>query len=592
MELEPQMRMVPRVSEGDLSSSQTLLDAEPTSNQIPSTIKPTQDFHPRILKRERTIIGWWKYEILASFVAVGALMALMLIMSYFQGRPQDEISLPGSLQLSAIIAALSTVIRAALLVPVTSALSQDAWLWLADPKQRPSRKSRLVDMEVTDEASRGPWGCLLFLFEARRRYTAFIAALVIILSLTISTFTQQTLVFEMLPIHSGRIIIPNIPRSQSWSTYQAISDASTRYLSSSIKAAINHGFFASNIQPVPVSCITGNCTWPETASLAVCGGCTESTFTMECDPDSTRKQYCNYTSPSGTKFLNESGVYFASMNGQGAIYNSSDDNRRYLANWDLGGVNSSLYLPDSWNRTTYKSQECALWVCVKSYSAIVQGTHQVTTEIAEWSTIIDRGNYTSGHKVNSTFGNPLHDLNPGGRNYSVTDQAIGQINIFMSGFFNGNVYMPGMHGIGYSNDFIELFYNATMHNALDAFVKNIAMSMSNVFRTAEPAQDDYFNGTASTLSVVIRWRWMAIPIILVALSVIVSAINIVRTYKTGVGAWKGSPLALLACDIDLQLKYVAAVNMDVPNGLSKSIGGSKVVLTKDDQAGWIFQVSN
>jgi hypothetical protein len=183
----------------------------------------------------------------------------------------------------------------------------------------------------------------------------------------------------------------------------------------------------------------------------------------------------------------------------------------------------------------------------------------------------------------------LYSSDPNGGSYTVADIAAYELQKYMPSFFTGTAGAPdGTRGISYSNDFVEVIYNATVNMDLDALVKNIALSMSNVFRTAEPAQDDVYNGTASALSVSAKWIWLTLPIVLVALSLLLSMINIVRTYRNELGAWKGGPLALLVCDIDPQVKATALANMDVPDGLVKSIGNVKVVLAKN-QGGWVFE---
>jgi hypothetical protein len=48
---------------------------------------------------------------------------------------------------------------------------------------------------------------------------------VTILSLGISTFTQQIVVYEVLPLGHGVPNVPNIPRSQSWSSAEGLQDA-------------------------------------------------------------------------------------------------------------------------------------------------------------------------------------------------------------------------------------------------------------------------------------------------------------------------------------------------------------------------------
>jgi hypothetical protein len=88
----------------------------------------------------------------------------------YDGHSLNDLNLPYSLTLNGIVAVIATLNRVALMVSVGSAMSQEAWLWFSPVKQRQNCRSRLGDLELSDAASRGAWGSLVFLFVARRRY--------------------------------------------------------------------------------------------------------------------------------------------------------------------------------------------------------------------------------------------------------------------------------------------------------------------------------------------------------------------------------------------------------------------------------------
>jgi hypothetical protein len=62
-----------------------------------------------------------------------------------------------------MISLLATVTKAAILSTVTAALSQFKWLWIRDGK---SNKA-LQDLQLFDDASRGPLGALMMLLHKR-----------------------------------------------------------------------------------------------------------------------------------------------------------------------------------------------------------------------------------------------------------------------------------------------------------------------------------------------------------------------------------------------------------------------------------------
>lgn len=125
--------------------------------------------HPRLNSkpRESSFFRWWLFELLASVISIASLISLILVLRHYSGRGIQELDLPYSLTLNGIVAAISTVNRVALMVPVGAAMSQEAWLWFS--QQKDICRSRLVDLEDSDAASRGAWGSFLFLCKARRR---------------------------------------------------------------------------------------------------------------------------------------------------------------------------------------------------------------------------------------------------------------------------------------------------------------------------------------------------------------------------------------------------------------------------------------
>ena len=146
-------------------------DGEDASGLIGSqTERPIQNsarhFNPGVL----SCLRWWIPELFASLLSICTFVSIMLILRIYHGRPLNKIDLPSSLTLNTLIALLSTVNRVALMVPVGSAMSQEVWLWFSNPRSKSNRRARLRDLELSNAASRGAWGSLLFLFSGRSRY--------------------------------------------------------------------------------------------------------------------------------------------------------------------------------------------------------------------------------------------------------------------------------------------------------------------------------------------------------------------------------------------------------------------------------------
>jgi hypothetical protein len=137
---------------------------------IDSSASGSSQSHPRTGLSRISFLRWWLPELFSSFLSVAALASTVIVLRIYDGRGLDELNLPSSLTLNGVIAAIATFNRVALMVPVGSAMSQEAWLWFSPVKQRQACRSRLEDLELSDAASRGPWGSFVFLYRARRRY--------------------------------------------------------------------------------------------------------------------------------------------------------------------------------------------------------------------------------------------------------------------------------------------------------------------------------------------------------------------------------------------------------------------------------------
>lgn len=107
----------------------------------------------------------WLPEILASILSLLSLISILVLVSHYHGRGVQELAVYHALSLNGLIALLSTVTRAALMVPIGSILSQEALLWLST-----SRGAELEDLEISDAASRGASGSLVLLFKVQKRY--------------------------------------------------------------------------------------------------------------------------------------------------------------------------------------------------------------------------------------------------------------------------------------------------------------------------------------------------------------------------------------------------------------------------------------
>jgi hypothetical protein len=117
-----------------------------------------------------SFLRWWFPEILASIISVASLLSTVIVVRHYDGLGLNNLNLPNSLTLNGIIAAIATINRVALMVPVGSAMSQEVWLWFSSVAHKDTCHSRFLDLHLSDAASRGAWGSLVFLLVARKRF--------------------------------------------------------------------------------------------------------------------------------------------------------------------------------------------------------------------------------------------------------------------------------------------------------------------------------------------------------------------------------------------------------------------------------------
>ena len=349
-------------------------------NAIPSASTPQR--RRQAHSARLAFFRWWIPEILASILSICAILAIAVVLKVYDGRGLDNLNLPTSFTLNGLIAAIATFDRVFLIVPVGSAISQEAWLWFAHNDHKVHPRSRLRDLNLSDSASRGAWGALIFTFYTPWRWLTVFGCLISILSLTIGTFTQQLIAIENMPVtdDSSTLIPGNVQRTQLFDNFTGNPAEAAWGPLLNMKAAIYNGFMTPNIDPVLASCPSGNCTFPPTPSLAICGDCAPITYSL----DACNSTQCNYTTPAGSIFQMENwtamdeGVGFVSQVSRGYHFPTEKGDIFYLTNFETLGASYGCYSEciESQKHPAYTAHECALWFCVNTYNTTIANGKQ------------------------------------------------------------------------------------------------------------------------------------------------------------------------------------------------------------------------
>ena len=127
---------------------------------------PSKQVHSTLKSRyERAFTDWWLWEVLAVLFSLGTFSALVTILIVYDGHSIAH--LPQRLSLNAIISILSTISRTTLMFSVSATLSQFKWLSFS------GRTRQLKNLQLYDDASRGPLGSSILLMSEKGRWVWF-----------------------------------------------------------------------------------------------------------------------------------------------------------------------------------------------------------------------------------------------------------------------------------------------------------------------------------------------------------------------------------------------------------------------------------
>jgi hypothetical protein len=294
------------------------------AHEMSSRPKPAPSY-PRY-----SVFRAWGFELGAILLAVGLVVAIMVLLATHEGLPAPNWG--QHLNLNALLALLSTILRAALVVIVAQVISQRKWEWLSE-SSRP-----LSTLQDFDSGSRGGLGALsLIKTVLLKDITTLLAAVILVVSFLIGPAVQQASRTTecSFPAPGLNASVPYghyIPRrgGYDWTSFDSAAGTPTPDIMAAIlSAAIDPTGVEHRISP---SCSTGNCTFPNMrdndkstdfhaistdtthSTVAMCSVCTDVTSLVSLkNVSDTSYNYTTYMAynvlPNG---LNVSAEYYTS----------------------------------------------------------------------------------------------------------------------------------------------------------------------------------------------------------------------------------------------------------------------------------------
>ncbi|KAI1416841.1 hypothetical protein F5Y13DRAFT_204215 [Hypoxylon sp. FL1857] len=370
----------------------------------------------------------WNWEVGALVLSFTALITLLVILIYVDGRPLDQWK--STLSLNTLVSGLGAVSRTSLGFAISSCLGQVKWNWF---KKRPDN---LIAFDRFDDASRGPWGSLWLIIWLRGAHWVTIGAVVTIILMGFEPFLQAVISFsgqKDICVDSSRTQLGRCEALDVGSYTGAGSNPTTTKtltptnLSISVElyaslpdlgiiSSFNDGFYSSNDakHTTAFTCPTANCTWPIFTSLAICSACNDMTSRLK-----RRKAYGtnlgtlstntvqiggNYTTIAlpGLNITNLDSKVENPMKGQ-ALFSISayltatrlTDSQSTLSFQHLDTMITAVDILKAaagyetkqlrWDETPVSATECALYFCVNAYESVVENGILTERILASWA---------------------------------------------------------------------------------------------------------------------------------------------------------------------------------------------------------------
>ena len=503
----------------------------------------------------------------------------------FSPRPNAAL-IDGPLQINSVISFLSTISKLSIVAAASAAISQCKWLWYRHAEPR-----RLQDLQLFDDGSRGPLGAVQLLFSLRarlsisfhianisicltwimRRHLAFIGAIVVVLANFFDPFVQQVVTYRSRSVPSGST--PEIVKSR---VYAARSDEGLplpSVVDLSMKAGIYNGVFdiKDNANAgISYTCSTGDCSWENFTSLAICSRCVDITSHVEKEC-TNGKCHLLYIRNGPT------------LSGLGGQINSSTTN----ISSELQGIEpsvlrfTSLLSKKVSDPDDALAVECSLFYCIGKYASSVTDGMVDQRLLASWRNDTARldTNFDLILSPPTSFSNES-----GMQPFRITHRAAIALNSFMSETFTGSGGINNS-GSAFSSDVIQALYDTSN---LTKRIENLATSMTNSIR----GQDDNVTGPAygtawtNETYVHVRWAWLAFPatLILVASSFLLGVI--LETSYRDILVWKSSNIALLFHGRSLRLSARNEKPFNKLSAMTSRATNIKAKLVESEIGGW------
>lgn len=379
-----------------------------------------------------------------------------------------------------------------------------------------------------------------------------------------------------------------------------------------LESLVTNSIIEANTTLPGAKCPTGKYTyrWPVTPTIGICSECTRVNATVTNTSSST----CNYTTytlpqlmgyPSGPDVTNSSLMmttcsdfnesnWMLDVQWPYRLHNFGSDRNTTIANLYSFGTPHPGWA-DGFSRPPFLAYKCSFYFCVQGYSAnssLGKTNQQQIQTTAHQSHRI--GDNDTGWWV---FDDLPPELNAEPTAvFRVDEGLLMNFGFLLMNLLSGNatITFGKPAPFGYSSSTANIFWYSSGSLAnLTALVQGISDSLTTYIRTAGPvpAPDTRFAPTVEILVpvVVVRWAWLAYPLVLLFGGLAFLGMTMFATHRRGVRPWKGHRVPLLLAHLDESVRVQAQGGLTHRTGLDDRVGALRVRLEFDGDNGIAFR---
>jgi hypothetical protein len=558
--------------------------------------------------------GSWAWEIGSVTLAVVGVVLLVAFLYNINNTPYAKwqyIVSPNT-----VVSIIVTITKAVLLVSVSSCLGQLKWNLFQNPVP-------LYQIQVLDQASRGPWGSLEVLlrgiFGSRTGSLTYIGASLTVLALAVDAFAQQVLAFpsRTVPALNATAFTQT---SQQWYSMEGSdqSDVDTG-LEPILLTSIMSGLLET-YSPLEPQCNASSCTFPEFVALGMCSKCEDVTARTKqkchapeisifldttAEPLGEIPTNCSYQTPNNFSFDFEEfdsprvsgdnpvfGMNHWSLRPR--VMNLALDSR--IPTFDIQTPIGSFAAINYTTEVTYAISnatvpppkpsvtECTVYFCERQYAAssYLPGDrnngpmHVVDTQQLTPTEALGDPRFTSNRPVHFAPPNGSATLSKNS-SYSIDLRTFGHFADTMASFFNSTTQFGGAVS---TSTVLKLGTILRMDN-LNRLLDSMSISVTDTFRMNPLCHEIRGKAFREETFIHVRWPWIILPVIVTLGSIALLLGTAIESKHRKAVLWKCMVLPLLATHLDTtpENRIASVRSVDGMSDMSKKM---RAVMVHDE----------